>query len=408
LNETIPTPAELAARWSLDPGVVYLNHGSFGACPKAVLAEQARLRERIELQPVQFFDRDLEGLLDAARRELARFVGARPEDLVFVPNATTGVNAVLRSFPFEPGDELLTTDHEYNACRNACDFVAARTGARVVVARVPFPTAGPDEAVQSILSHVTRRTRLALFDHVTSPTAVVLPAERLARELAAAGVLTLVDGAHAPGMLDLDVDGIGAAYYTGNCHKWLCAPKGAGFLWVRPDLRNGVRPTVISHGANAPVRDRTRFWLEFDWVGTVDPTAVLCVPEAIRFLGSLVPGGWPAVRERNRALALAARSVVAQALGVPLPCPDEMVGSMAALPIPPAPPGPPGSALYADPLQERLLADWGIEIPIIRWPAAPRRLVRLSAQLYNSIEQYEALGGALREVFPRGFGTSLT
>jgi isopenicillin-N epimerase len=384
-----------AERWGLDPAVVFLNHGSFGACPLAVLEEQRRLRARMERDPVQFFVRDLEPLLDAARAALAAFLGAAPADLAFVPNATSGVNAVLRSLRLAPGDELLTTDHAYNACRNALAFVAERAGARVVVARVPFPLDTPEHVVAAVLAAATARTRLALLDHVTSPTGLVFPIARLVAELAARGVDTLVDGAHAPGMVELDLAALGAAYYAGNCHKWPCAPKGAGFLHVRRDRQEGVRPLAISHGANSPRRDRSRFLTEFDWTGTLDPTPYLCVPAALRFLEALLPGGIAELRRRNRALALAARRTVAAALGTALPCPDAMIGALAALPIPDGSPAPPTSPLYADPLQEILLAEHHIEVPVIPWPAPPKRLVRLSAQIYNTPAQYEHLGGAL-------------
>lgn len=389
---------ELRQYWLLDPEVSFLNHGSFGACPIPVLEHQRQLRERLERQPVQFLARDLESLLDEARRQLAAFVGAAPEDLAWVSNATTGVNAVLQSLPFSPGDELLTTDHEYNACHNALEFVARRAGATVVVVAVPFPIASPDEVVEAVLSKATRRTRIALLDHVTSQTGLVLPVRQLVRELAGRGIDTLVDGAHAPGMLELALDDLGAAYFTGNCHKWVCAPKGAAFLHVRRDLRERVRPVVISHGANSTRADRSRFHLEFDWVGTDDPTAVLCVPEAIRFMGSLLPGGWPELRRRNRQLAVQARDELCRGLGIEPPCPDEMIGSMAALPLPPGEPEALASALYTDELQSALIERWRIEVPIIPWPAPPWRLVRISAQIYNRPEQYRRLADALAEL----------
>jgi isopenicillin-N epimerase len=375
---------------------VFLNHGSFGACPQPVLDYQLAMRARLERQPVQFFVRDLEGLLDEARATLGAFLGAPAEDLAWVPNATTGVNAVLRSLALEPDDELLVTDHEYNACRNALDYVAARAGAKVVLATLPFPIADAETAVDAILGRVTDRTRLALIDHVTSQTGLVLPIARIVTALRERGVETLVDGAHAPGMLPLDLAGLGAGWYTGNCHKWLCAPKGAGFLYVRPDLQSAVRPVTISHGANATRGDRSRFLLEFDWTGTGDPTAVLAVPEALRFMGGLLPGGWPALREHNRALVLEGRTTLCAALGLTPPCPDDMIGSLCSLPLPDGDGAPPESALYTDPLQDRLLEDFAIEVPIVPWPAPPQRLLRISAQVYNRPADYRRLAAALR------------
>jgi isopenicillin-N epimerase len=388
-----------ASHWGLDPAIHFLNHGSFGACPRAVLAEQDRWRTRMERQPVQFLARDLETLLDEARAPLAAFLGAQPADVAWVANATAGVNAVLRSLSFASGDELIATDHCYNACRNTLDFVAARTGARVIVAAIPFPLADAGQAVDAILARVGPRTRLALLDHVTSPTGLVLPIERLVRALADRGVDVLVDGAHAPGMLELDIARLGAAYYTGNCHKWLCAPKGAGFLYVRPDRQPDVHPIAISHGANSPRRDRSRFLLEFDWAGTADPSPMLCVPAALRFMESLLPGGWPALRARNCALALEARARLCDALEIPAPCPDAMIGSLVAVPLPAGSGEAPSSPLYADPLQQTLLERWSIEVPIVPWPAPPARLVRVSAQIYNAMSQYELLASALRALF---------
>jgi len=391
-------PSDLARFWTLDSAVAFLNHGSFGACPRPVLEAQQRLRERLERQPVRFFVRDLESLLDDARSALAAFLGADPEGLVFVTNATTAVNAVLRSLALAPGDQLLVTDHAYNACRNALDFVAAAAGARVVVVPVPFPLASADAVVEAVLAQVTPHTRLALLDHVTSPTGLVLPIERLVRALAARGIDTLVDGAHAPGMLPLDLRALGAAYYAGNCHKWLCAPKGAGFLHVRRERQGGVRPVVISHGANSPRTDRSRLLLEFDWTGSHDPTAYLCVPEAIRFLGGLLPGGWPELMARNRQLALEARRILCDALDAMPPAPEEMVGALAAVPLPDGADAPLRSPLYVDPLQDVLLERYRIEVPIVPWPAPPKRLVRVSCQAYNARDDYERLATALREL----------
>jgi isopenicillin-N epimerase len=384
----------LAALWPLERGVAFLNHGSYGACPREVLDCQAELREEMEAEPVRFLGRELDDRLDAARAALAAFVGADPDDLAFISNATSGVNAVLRSLTLSPGDELLTTDHAYGACRNTLDFVAARAAAKVTVAVIPFPVVSADAIVDAVVAKVTPRTRLALLDHITSPTGFILPMERLIAELGRRGVETLVDGAHAPGMIALDLRALGATYYSANCHKWICAPKGSAFLWVRRDRQAEIHPLTISHGATGVRPDRSRFRLEFDWTGTQDPTAWLTVPKAIEYMGGLVPGGWPALMARNRALALAARELLCVAAGSPPLCPDAMIGSLASVILPDRPTKETGWRLR-DPLQARLFDHWGIEVPIMRWPV--KRLLRISAQLYNSPEQYAHLAQALRE-----------
>ncbi len=402
-NDHLKLPAANPALWPLDPAIIFLNHGSFGSCPLVVLEHQTELRRRLEREPITFLVRELEPLLDEARATLAAFVGADVDDLVLIPNATSGVNAVLRSLEFKPGDELLVTDHEYNACRNVADFVAERTGAKVIAARVPFPLQSADEVVAAVLAAVTPRTRLLLIDHVTSQTGMILPVAEIVRRLAEQGIDTLIDGAHGPGMIPLDLKAIGAAYYTGNCHKWICAPKGAAFLHVRRDRQPNIRPLVISHGANSPRTDRSRFQIEFGWMGTADPTAVLSISKALEHLSSLVPGGWPAIMKRNRELALAGRDVLCQTLGIDKPCPDEMIGTLASLPVPDATSDAPSkSPLYLDPWQDELMARHRIEVPVIPWPAPPKRLLRISAQLYNALPQYELLAKGLKELVAAG------
>ncbi|MGZ8937828.1 MAG: aminotransferase class V-fold PLP-dependent enzyme [Limisphaerales bacterium] len=397
-SDPLRKPAANPRLWWLDPKITFLNHGSFGACPKAVLNHQSELRHKLEREPVAFMVRELEPLMDKARAALARFVGAKANNLVFVRNATSGVNAVLRSLEFKRGDEILVTDHEYNACRNVVDFVAERSGARVVVAPIPFPLANEEQIITPMLERVTHRTRLALVDHITSQTAVVMPLQRIVRELESRDVPVLVDAAHAPGMVPLELTKLGASYYTGTCHKWICAPKGAALLHVREDRQKEIRPTVISHGANSQRKDRSRFQIEFGWAGTWDPTAVLSVPFAIEYFGSLLPGGWSEVLKRNRSLALAARTLLCDELEIEPPCPDSMIGSIASLPIADGKSvKPPKTPLYLDALQEKLFKQWHIEVPVIPWPAPPKRLLRISAQLYNFLPQYERLGEALRK-----------
>lgn len=396
MDDLIRRPAARRSHWLLDRSLVFLNHGSFGACPKTVLAWETELRNRLERDPIQFLVRDLEPLLDAARARLAQFVGAAPGNLVFVPNATTGINTVLRSLEFKKGDELLVTDHEYNACRNALDYAAARRGAKIIVAPIPFPFHSPRQLVEPILNRVTRRTRLALIDHVTSQTGTVFPIAEIVSQLEKKGVSVLVDGAHAPGMVPLNLRSLGASYYTGNCHKWICAPKGAAFLHVRPDRQAEIRPLVISHGANSARTDRSRFLIEFGWTGTFDPAAMLSVSRALEFMESLLPGGWPAIMARNRQLALAGRRLLCQALQIEQPTPDDQIGSLASVPLPPGrTTKPPKSPLYLDPLQERLFAQKRIVVPVIPWPRPPHRILRISAQLYNSVRDYEQLAESL-------------
>ena len=381
--------------WTLDPAVAYLNHGSFGACPRAVLEFQAELRARMERQPVDFLVRQLPALLREAREALAAFVGADPDDLAFVSNATAGVNAVLRSIALAPGDELLTTTHAYAACQKTLRYVATRTGARVVKADVPFPLRGEDDIVAPLLAAVTPRTRLVLLDHVSSPTALVFPVDRLVAALAERGVDTLVDGAHALGMVPQRLDATGAAYTVGNAHKWLCAPKGAAYLHVRRDRQAAIHPGVISHGYDPEARSAD-FRAEFDWTGTCDPTAWLSVGESLRHLGGLFPGGWTALMRRNRELALAARAQVLQCVSVALPCPDAMIGSMASIPLPSL--APESIAARLDHVE---LMDWfrarGVETWLYPWPCAGGKLIRVSAQLYNDPAQYGALTDLLRE-----------
>ena len=370
--------------WRLDDSTHFLNHGSFGATPRVVLERQRELRDQLEAEPVRFMVRELEPLLDAARNRLADFVVARAADLAFVTNATTGVNAVLRSLDFQPGDELLTTNHGYNACTNVLRFVAERTGVKVVIAPVPFPASSAEVLAHAVLAGVTGRTRLVLLDQITSPTALVFPIARLVRELEGRGIPVLVDAAHAPGQVALALDETGASFTTGNLHKWVCAPKGAAFLHVRADWQARIRPAVISHGANSTRKDRSRFQLEFDWVGTQDPTAALCVPAAIDFMGSLVAGGWPALMALNQADAIAARSRLLEVVGGPPPCPPELLGAMASVVVPDAP---------AD-LGERLFRDFHIEVPVI--PFEGQTLVRVSLQRHVRPGDVPALAAALR------------
>ncbi len=386
--------------WSLDPSVSHLNHGSFGATPVPVLKAQQRLRDLMEANPTRFMLERYQPALDAARRRVADFVGADPSGLAFVNNATSGVNAVLRSLEptLRAGDELLITNHGYNACNNAVAESAARSGARVVTASFPFPIHEARQATEAILDRVTTRTRLLLIDAVTSPTALVTPVRELVTALEPE-VEVLVDAAHAPGMIDFDVSSLGASYVVANCHKWMCSPKGAGFLYVREEHRPNIYPAVISHGYNKGWPSTGgHIHTQFDWTGTDDPTAWLTVPDALDAVGALQPDGWDGVRRTNRSLCLAARDLLLAALDLDQPAPETMIGAIASVPLPPSEGS--GSGIF-DPLMVDLRDRWAVESIVFNWPSPPGRLLRISAHQYNRIEEFERLAQALQAELAR-------
>jgi isopenicillin-N epimerase len=389
--------------WGLNPRIDFLNHGSFGACPTEVLKVQQDWIGQLESDPIEFLapERSLLPRLDLVRAKIAQLINAPASDLALIRNATDGVNAVLRSFPFDPGDEVLVTNHGYNACNNAVQYAAARCGANMVVAQLPFPLRSKTEVLDAVAAALTTRTRLVLIDHVTSPTGLVLPVQDVVRWCHDASIRVMIDGAHAPGMLPVDLSRIGADYYVGNHHKWLCAPKTSGFLAVAPEWQSEVRPTTISHGANSDHRASTRFYTEFNWTGTFDPSPLLSVPAAIDFISNLYPQkpdqtGLETLMTNNRSLALAGRDALLNRLNVDEPAPSEMIGSLATVPLPQ---GNRLSAAEADALRNRLFVDHRIEVPVVRLSDG-QTCVRISAQAYNSLEQYERLGDAIKASLP--------
>lgn len=423
---TLPAPSPLASHWQLDPNTVYLNHGSFGAVPRAVAQAQERYRELMERDAVLFFVKHLDGLLDESRVALAAFLRCKPTDLVFVPNATIAVATVLHNLRLSPGDEILVTAHEYPACMNSMRAFAAGCGARIVEAALPFPIESPEQIVESFRAKVSPRTRLAMISHVTSSSGLILPAKELVAILESRGVRVLVDGAHAPGFVEgLNLDAIGASYYTANLHKWLCAPKGAAFLHVREDRRaaagpgselarlpGGFRPLALSNWAERPKPGRSDFHKEFDYVGTQDFTNWCAIVDTIRFVASLLPGGWSQIIRHNRDLCLKGRDHVLKALGVRAPAPDAMLGSLSTIILPQ--PSPEHAKRLAsrvsrfgfhDALQDQLLERHRIQVPLWSvggpWPGTGVRVLRLAAQVYNSIEQYQYLAKALAEELER-------
>ena len=375
-------PVSPIADWMLDPGVVHLNHGSYGGLPRPVFEAAAAWRARLEAAPMRFFVLDWQPELDRARAALAAFVHAEPSRLAFIPSSTTGVAMALHSAAIARGDELITTAHEYRACTNQLVRLASERSATIVTVPIEIPF-DADAFVAAFLAKVTPRTRLALLDHITSPTALRLPIERLIPSLRARGIDVLVDGAHAPGQIELEVTALGATWYVGNNHKWLCAPKGSGFIVTAPGAP--LRPLVTSHGASPEYGPANRLHAEIDWSGTHDPAPHLTVPLAIATLSAF--GDW---RARNHALALELRNRFVEAMGgAPRFAPDDAIGAMAALPI--SLPG--GTTPFA--LQTQLLRD-GWEVPIIEFPSSP--LVRISAHLYNHAGEADLLARKLHDL----------
>lgn len=384
----LPLP-DLAEQFLLRRDITFLNHGSFGACPRPVFAVYQEWQRTLEAQPVEFLGRRVRGLLAEARAAFAAFIGAPPDELVFVPNVTYAINIVARALALQPGDEVLGTDHEYGAVERTWQFVCEQRGARYIAQPVPLPLARPEDVVERIWAGVTEHTRVIAISHITSPTALIFPVAEVCRRARAAGILTVIDGAHAPGQIDLDLAAIGADFYGGNCHKWLCAPKGAGFLYARQERQALLQPLVVSWGWRSPTPGASPFLDYFEWMGTDDPSPYLSVPAAIAFQRE---HNWPAVRAACHALAAEARRRVADLTGLPPICPDSpsWFGQMCVVPLP--------NKLRS--VQARLWDMYRIEIPEVEWNG--QRFLRISIQAYNRPEDVERLLGALRELLGQG------
>jgi isopenicillin-N epimerase len=383
---------KLKNEFLLDPDIVFLNHGSFGATPKAVFAAYQNWQRELERQPVAFIARELLGLLERARGDLGATLGADPDDLVFTPNATFGVNLVARSLRLEDGDEILASDHEYGACDNVWTYTCAKTGARYKRQAIRLPVSSSEEVVEQLWEGVTGRTKVIFLSHITSPTALTLPVGRICQRAREAGITTIIDGAHAPGQIPVDLETIGADFYAGNCHKWMLSPKGAGFLHTRRDKQHLVEPLVVSWGwgQNAPYTTGSDYLDQLEWWGTKDPSAYLAVPAAIRFMEE---HDWPDARRRCNTLLGEAIERINDLTGLASIYPDEerLYHQMAVVPLP--------NTENLKEFQSRLHSDYRIEVPCVEWQE--RQFVRVSVQAYNTREDLEALLKALEEMLPR-------
>lgn len=394
-HQTLPKPNLIIKQFVIDPHVVYLNHGSFGACPKAVLDAQSAHRHEAERELVRFYVHDSWGKIDRSRKALAELTKCQPKDIVFVHNATTGVATVLKNLDLQAGDELLVTDCEYKACLNNFQKTAEKSGATIKSVTLPWPIETENQVIEAIMAGVTKHTKIALLSLITSSTGIRLPIEKLIPRLKELGVETLLDAAHGPGCVPLDIEGWGAAYTTGNAHKWLCAPKGAAFLHVRSDLQEGFEPLVISNDAmdleTASERTgRSAFNHAFDYAGTDDVTMYLTIADSINWLANAHPDGIEGLMKRNRAMCLAGRNLICEAIGVNPPVPESMLGPLSTIDLP-------MTSQTAREIKQKLMDDYRIQVPVWGTPSGSVA-VRISVQVYNSIEQFEYLALALKEI----------
>lgn len=387
------------SHFTIPDDVTYLNHGSFGPAPHSVQDSRRAWSERLERQPMQFFVRDLENVLDEAAGKLGDFIGAPAKDLIFADNATFGMNIVAETVDLQPGDEVLLNDHEYGAVTRIWQRRCRRSDAKAVLTKLPFPTGDDQSAtaslVQSLFAAVTDRTKLIVVSHITSPTALILPVAEICREAKSRGIPTCIDGPHAVAMLPLSLKELGCDFYTASCHKWLSAPLGSGFLYVAPQWQGKTQPVIVSWGGS--VTGRQPSWKdEFQWLGTRDPAGFLSVPTAIEFLQNI---GVELFREHGHALAREFRERMKALTGLPPVLPDSSAwfGTMAAMPLPPLNADPPKNG-QRDPLQNALWERFRIEIPVVHWQG--QRFLRVSCHLYNDRADLDRLMDALQTTLP--------
>ena len=387
----MPDP-EISKLFQLDPSIHFLNHGSFGACPNPVFAVYQEWQRRLESQPVLFLGRKYRDFEHEARSVLANFLHTRVENLVFVPNATHGVNIVAHSIPLNPGDQILATNHEYGACEYAWEDVCRSTGAEYLSQPITMPIVSEDQIVEAIWQGVTNRTKVIFVSHISSPTAVRFPVERICQMAREAGILSLVDGAHAPGQISVDLEKIGADWYTGNCHKWMFSPKGSAFLYARPEVQALVKPRIISWGyhASETTTSGSSFLDNLLWTGTTDPSAYLAVPAGIEFLQNFLS---IELKTRCHQILKMAIDRICKTVNMDscYPLDGDMFYQMGIAPLP--------VHIDADIVKRELYDEFQVEVPIISWN--DQKFVRISVQLYNSQDDVDALVEGLREILNR-------
>jgi len=395
-----PKYSKLVKHWLLDKSVTFLNHGSFGACPTPILEKQSEYRKQLESEPLRFMMRECDALLAKSKNKLSAFVNCNPGDLVFINNATSGVNTVLKSLNFKSGSEILITNHIYPACKNTIKKIAKEKNLTIKEIKIPLPVFNSSNITDKIINGVNSKTAIVLIDHISSIPGIRFPVEGIVNELNSRNIDVLVDGAHAPGMVPLNLNKLNAPYYTGNCHKWICSPKGSAFLFVREDKQKLIKPLVTSRLYGEVKTTLSEMQYNFSWQGTFDPTPYICIADAIDFMGSLFPGGWKELMKHNHELALSAGKKICNEFEIEFPYLDDLIAGLMGIPF------------FKDkklskrklslhdysPLQDDLFYNYNIEVVVNYWEKAPQRILRISPQVYNDISQYEYLIYALKKV----------
>ncbi len=392
----LPNYNSLVNNWSLNQEIVYLNHGSFGATPSKVLQKQNQLQLEMEAEAVQFFIDKLPNLINESKLALANFVGTNTNNIVFTPNTTTGVNTILHSIVGKPGDAWLTTNHAYGACANAFKHFAKNQQCTVVTANIDYPIINEDAIIEAIEKSITPKTTIALIDFVTSASAIILPIKKIINLLQSKGIQVIIDAAHAPGMVDFNIDELQPDYFIANCHKWICSPKGSAFIYVAPQHQANIHPLVISHYNDMAPNTAAHWSNQFMWDGTHDYSAYICIKDALETMPTFINDGWENIKKQNHELVWQAAAKIANKLQVNLPAPKEMIGSICNIPMPNG--EAPLQKFHSNvALKDKLFRLYNIEVPVFMFPNAPTQWLRISAQLYNSMEQYDYLLECLKE-----------
>lgn len=393
---SLPPYSQHEKHWNHDKNIVFLNHGSFGSCPAEIMKKQTHIKLHTERDPIHALVSEFEPLYLENKNALASFVRCNPNDLVLMRNTTAGMNTIMNSFVFNEGDEFVTHSHAYGACVNVLKYYAEKYKCKLTIAEIPFPLSNEEEITSAILKEITPRTKLVLLDHVTSATGIIFPVEKLTKELEAKGIEVIIDGAHAPGMIDLSIEALGASYYIGNGHKWICSPRGSALMYVRKDKQSKIRPLQISHFHDLYKGTDAHWSAQFIWPGTDDYSSYLLIKDSIQYMGAIL-GTWDDLREHNRTLCLEARKLICDKLNIEIPTPDSMIGHLASIPVQNNPETPSKFFNMTTPLKQRLMDEYKIQVPVFYFDKNnPKLLLRISVQAYNSMEQYEYLGESVK------------